>query len=997
MSSMVVAGCDWSREFLIAVREKTVAESTVRFYVPEWDDHVDADYDFVHDEHSALSPDDRDLQYIWDIFDHETTPIDGVLLSREKVEESPTKFDRLTTHGVYHPDSGLHLPDWLPTISDCGAWGYKALPFPPYGNADMLEFYEQLGVTTGVTIDHLVLGSGEDSRLYLDERAFSDEFTPDDIPEKVTDAVNLMIEPWPDEWPEYVSNYAPEIVRVEPPAPFHESLFDGNLDAVLERLDADSRAVYRDDDSRFRYDLTLRNAAEMAELYEDGNWPFRLMVAIQGWDPQSYARATADVLEMGYQYIGIGGVAGSSVENVRTVVSAVGSVIHDFEEANETRVDHHVFGFAKQRAFDTIGRSGVTSFDSASMLRAAWMGKKNYHLNQDRRFDAVRVRFPKPGDDLETAIAKSLRAQEVLYGLRAFDRGDSIAEAISQWETSAERALETVPDYVEEHRWDDQYSESLLVDLERNFRSGFEHAGELKASFGDKFRGKIIKLLRADDPNDPVAFTEYLELVEKAHRVYDDVLPNASKRIRGIEREAGEVGTVEQAQTLVEEYAEWIGDEALADGFLETIEARPWEECDCPLCSEFGIEVAIFRANNRNRRRGFHNTRRFYDQFEQELPKFLVATPIEASASSADSIESHLRHNREEFWRAVHDLPVAEIGVLGASGVHEWWAEPPSSVSLDPDRMAESLGEDCTRYQSVFVYTPNQSLPDSVTSQLDQNDCTIRQFSKVRKLRSAVLDRLGYVDDFIPEWFEQSALGEFQPMRILVLDQCSATKSYPDGSPTFSLDDLENRSREDLLSEDGVAATKARNLYNGRQQTRIDAAVDALREAGHEVDRYFVSAGFGLVEESDFLPPYNVTFHDFSDDEIQERAENLGLREAVSNLLKSNPTYDMAFLALGNDYYKAIGFPDVLDSPSETTTIVFNGKDAIKPGSDVLSLPARTDEARELGVTVLELKGKYLQNFARNLIERGPFHSKMGIRDSCLNNWTRQTEFTDHG
>jgi len=49
--------------------------------------------------------------------------------------------------------------NWLPTISDCGAWGYKSLPFPPYGNEDMLDFYETLDVTVGVTIDHPVLGS----------------------------------------------------------------------------------------------------------------------------------------------------------------------------------------------------------------------------------------------------------------------------------------------------------------------------------------------------------------------------------------------------------------------------------------------------------------------------------------------------------------------------------------------------------------------------------------------------------------------------------------------------------------------------------------------------------------------------------------------------------------------------------------------------------------------------------------------------------------------
>jgi hypothetical protein len=33
----------------------------------------------------------------------------------------------------------------------------------------------------------------------------------------------------------------------------------------------------------------------------------------------------------------------------------------------------------------------------------------------------------------------------------------------------------------------------------------------------------------------------------------------------------------------------------------------PWRECDCGLCDKHGIEMAIFRGSERNKRRGFHN------------------------------------------------------------------------------------------------------------------------------------------------------------------------------------------------------------------------------------------------------------------------------------------------------------------------------------------------------------------------------------------------------
>ena len=41
----------------------------MRFYVPEWDGRVDANYDFLHDGHSTLGTDERDLGYSWDLFD----------------------------------------------------------------------------------------------------------------------------------------------------------------------------------------------------------------------------------------------------------------------------------------------------------------------------------------------------------------------------------------------------------------------------------------------------------------------------------------------------------------------------------------------------------------------------------------------------------------------------------------------------------------------------------------------------------------------------------------------------------------------------------------------------------------------------------------------------------------------------------------------------------------------------------------------------------------
>jgi hypothetical protein len=214
---------------------------------------------------------------------------------------------------------------------------------------------------------------------------------------------------------------------------------------------------------------------------------------------------------------------------------------------------------------------------------------------------------------------------------------------------------------------------------------------------------------------------------------------------------------------LIEAYATWppIDDENLLTDYQEILTARPWERCGCPICREHGIEVAIFRGNNRNRRRGFHNTRRFYDQFERDLPKLLVVTRPSISLMNADSVEDHLRHERPAFWNAVHDLPVAEIGAITAKGVHEWWDEPPKSISFDPGAMADHLVHAGERYQDVFVETGSWSPGSEVKERLDAVDCTLHEVSSGQELRSSVLDRLGYDEDFVPSRLVQSGLTEY--------------------------------------------------------------------------------------------------------------------------------------------------------------------------------------------------------------------------------------------
>jgi hypothetical protein len=47
--------------------------------------------------------------------------------------------------------------------------------------------------------------------------------------------------------------------------------------------------------------------------------------------------------------------------------------------------------------------------------------------------------------------------------------------------------------------------------------------------------------------------------------------------------------------------------EELRGQYHRTLSERPWKRCSCVICQAVSVEVIIFRASNRNKRRGIHN------------------------------------------------------------------------------------------------------------------------------------------------------------------------------------------------------------------------------------------------------------------------------------------------------------------------------------------------------------------------------------------------------
>lgn len=235
-------------------------------------------------------------------------------------------------------------------------------------------------------------------------------------------------------------------------------------------------------------------------------------------------------------------------------------------------------------------------------------------------------------------------------------------------------------------------------------------------------------------------------------------------------------------------------------------------------------------------------------------------------------------------------------------------------------------------------------------------------------------------------------------MKILIIDQCSGSKTYPESLHELTQEEVDSGPVEQLLERIDTAGIPANELYSGRQQQRIDEAVEILRSKGHDVDRKFVSAGFGLVDEDKELPPYEVTFSGMNRSEIDQRAERLQIAEEVRDLLieTSNEPFDIIFFALGSDYYRAIDLDQALASiPDSTLAVLFNKEERDDAKDRVLSISARTDDAKRHSTIVVALKGVYVKNFAQQ-VEKGESISDIGkIREQCLTTETTQSGFDD--
>jgi hypothetical protein len=211
------------------------------------------------------------------------------------------------------------------------------------------------------------------------------------------------------------------------------------LPEVVER-DAEGgktkRTLSRSTQQR-RLQLTKENAEEFLGVCRKRQYPFVPMGVVQGIGVRSYVNCVQDYLDMGYQHIAIGGLVPRSDQEILEIVCAVRRVLQQHCRRGDTGVWLHLFGILRPKLQASFRSLGVSSFDSASYLRKAWLRSDQNYLDPDGTRWYASMRVPIASSARMRAVGEAVGSERLagleqccLSSLEMFDGSPESTEAI---------------------------------------------------------------------------------------------------------------------------------------------------------------------------------------------------------------------------------------------------------------------------------------------------------------------------------------------------------------------------------------------------------------------------------------------------------------------------------------------------------------------------------------------------------------------------------------
>jgi hypothetical protein len=245
-----------------------------------------------------------------------------------------------------------------------------------------------------------------------------------------------------------------------------------------------------------RQDITLRLAAEFIAAIDRRGSQVEPVASAQGWSPASYAHSVEVLQDLGFQRIGLGGMVPLRTPDILACLEAI-------EEIRSPEVELHLLGISRIDSMEKFAAYGVTSFDSTSPFKQAFMDDRDNFHTATETYVAIRVPQVDGNVMLKRAILAGHVSQrdairterECLRRLRRFDAGevdvDDVMAVLAEYETIINVKKSRLADYrrtLEAAPWQhcscglcDQHGVEMIIfrGTERNKRRGFHNLSVL--------------------------------------------------------------------------------------------------------------------------------------------------------------------------------------------------------------------------------------------------------------------------------------------------------------------------------------------------------------------------------------------------------------------------------------------------------------------------------------------------------------------------------------
>jgi len=225
---------------------------------------------------------------------------------------------------------------------------------------------------------------------------------------------------------------------------------------MVRGADGRMRKITLPESERYRrMHLTRDNAEEFLKICKRRSYNFVPLGVVQGIGECSYVDLVHEYIDMGYQHIALGGLVPRNDDDILSIVCAVRQAIQSRTRNSKENVWVHLFGILRPKLQPIFKEMGISSFDSASYFRKAWLRSDQNYLSPDGRrwYGTIRIPISTSKPMRQAAVAKGFSEDELaemeidcLTALAACDKNPSdmkqVIDSIERYGPLLERKYE---------------------------------------------------------------------------------------------------------------------------------------------------------------------------------------------------------------------------------------------------------------------------------------------------------------------------------------------------------------------------------------------------------------------------------------------------------------------------------------------------------------------------------------------------------------------------